>query len=368
MFLSRAGAPSLWLAAVALASVTVTGQSRAPQAPALPGAVVAKAFAAKQMMPGFVPPRTPWGDPDLQGNFTTRNEANTPLEKPDAFQGRRMEDITREEMAKIIAERQALAFDNTLFAFGGRAEGIAIGVPVHWMDHLDAKNSRPWFIIDPDDAKVPRQSAAADRRAAAVVAARKGRGPADSYTDRNLHDRCVNWQPNGAAVMLPTIYGNSHQILQTRTHVVIRHEMVHEARIIPLDGRPHIPAGNESFYGDARGHFDGNTLVVVTTRFNTRENFRNTGPQFRTIERFTRTAPDRIEWTVTLEDPDTWDRPWTYSLPLTADDTEMIIEYACHEGNYSLRNILTAQRSDEAKGIQVQPGAESERLREGQER
>src|SRR5688572_24394636 len=318
------------------------GQARAtaarPPAP-LPGADAARAFAARRMARGFTPPKTPWGAPDLQGNFTNVKDANVPLERPDEFAGRQILDITAEELAQLSAERNDRARLNL--------ESM-VGVPTHWFDSTDASNTRPWFVIDPADGKIPPPLPQAAQRAASRAAARPaGRGPEDSYIDRSLVDRCI---VRGIPVteMLPKIYGNSYQILQTRDSVVIRYEQIHETRIIPLDGRP--LTGRRSDYGEARAHFDGNTLVVVTTNFADRQNYRGAGPQLRTIERFTRTAPDKVEWTVTIEDPETWARPWTYSVPLTQDDTQLIIEYACHEGNYALPNILNAGRSDERTG------------------
>ena len=160
-------------------------------------------------------------------------------------------------------------------------------------------------------------------------------------------------------VRLPTIYGNSHQIVQTPDHVVIRQEQVHEARIVPLDGRSPVDQKIRSYLGHARGYWEGNTLVVVTTNFHDQMRVRGFGVvgrgtrlragNLRLIERFTRTAPGTVEWTMTFDDPTVWTRPWTFSLPMTEDDTQIIHEHACHEGNYGLANILSAGRSAEVK-------------------
>jgi hypothetical protein len=171
-------------------------------------------------------------------------------------------------------------------------------------------------------------------------------GARDSYTDRSLGDRCIAFSP----LRTPGIYGNSHQILQTPDYVVFRYEMIHEARMIPLSGRPHVGPRLRPHMGDSRGHWEGDTLVVETTNIHEEMNYRGApSKNLRLIERFTRIAPDKVEWTVTLDDPTTWTRPWTYSYPMTQDDTQMIHEYACHEGNYGLANLLSAGRAAERK-------------------
>ena len=148
--------------------------------------------------------------------------------------------------------------------------------------------------------------------------------------------------------MLPAIYGDSYQIVQAPGYVAIRYEMVHETRIIPLDSRPHVSKGVRLDMGDARGHWVGNSLVVETTNFRDRSVYRNANPNaLKITERFTRTAPDTVEWTVTIDDPTTWVRPWTFSLPLTMNDREPVLEYACHEGNYAVRNMLSGERATE---------------------
>ncbi len=148
--------------------------------------------------------------------------------------------------------------------------------------------------------------------------------------------------------MMPFIHGNSYQIVQAPGVVSIRYELIHETRVIPLDGRPHVRKGIRLEMGDARGRWEGNTLVVETTNFSDRSVYRNADPDsLRLIERFTRTAADRVEWSVTVDDMATWTRPWTFAMPLTMNDREPVLEYACHEGNYGLRNILSAARAEE---------------------
>ena len=189
-------------------------------------------------------------------------------------------------------------------------------------------------------------------------------GPADSYTQRGIGDRCIIFG-TGGIWQLPFIYGNSYQLIQTPDYVVMRYEMIHEARMIPLDGRPTVSPAVRGYFGDSRGYWDGNTLVVVTTNVHDSLTYRlgnvgggavdRRGPalpvtNLRIVERFTRTAPNTVEWTVTLDDPASYTRPWTYSFPLTEDNTQTIHEYACHEGNYAMHNILSAGRAADASG------------------
>ena len=330
------------------------GASRASTgAASLPDAGIVNAFIAARTVKNWVAPKTPWGDPDIQGNFTTKDEANTPFERPQEWAGRRMEDITPAELAEAIVKRQQEALEFAPFFGGGEPEdGVAIAVPIHWFDNLAAVNSRPWFVIDPPDGIVPPLTADSKSGAPSPRGAMGGRR--DSYTDRSLGDRCIAW----GAWRLPTIYGNSYQLVQTPDYVVIRQEQVHEARIVPLDGRPPVSPKIRSYLGDARGHWEGTTLVVVTTNFDEQMSIRGFGARggtaipvgnLRLIERFTRIAPGKVEWTMTFDDPGVWTRPWTFSLPMTEDDAQIIHEYACHEGNYGLANILSAGRAAEAQ-------------------
>jgi hypothetical protein len=325
----------------------------ANQAVGLPDATVVTRFIASRTAKNWVAPKTPWGDPDIQGNFTTKDEANTPFERPQEWEGRRMEDITPAELEAAIVKRQEEALEFAPFFGGGEPEdGVAIAVPIHWFDNLAAVNSRPWFVIDPPDGKVPSLPVSAP--AGGAPRGSMG-GRRDTYTDRSLGDRCIAW----GAWRLPTIYGNSYQIVQTPDHVVLRQEQVHEARIVPLDGRSPLSPKIRSYLGDGRGHWEGNTLVVVTTNFHEQMSVRGFGGRgggtipagkLRLIERFTRIAAGKVEWTMTFDDPSAWKQPWTFSLPMTEDDSQIIHEYACHEGNYGLANILSAGRAAEATG------------------
>ena len=313
------------IALVGISSTPLAGQART-------------APAAKK----YVAPRTPWGDPDLQGNLTNLYEVGTPFERPDAFAGRRLEDVSGEELAKIRREIEQRTRAEQLAGEIGGTRWI-------WLDSFKhEKGSVAWFVTEPSDGKIPPQTAQGQQRAAARAEARRvsGRGPADSFEDRSLFDRCITRGLPGS--MMPAIYGNSYRIVQGKGFVAIQYEMIHETRVIPLDGRPHVGRNIRLDMGDARGHWEGDTLVVETTNFNPRSVYRQANPEtLRLTERFTRIAPDKINWSVTVDDSSTWVRPWTFAVPLTIADTEPLMEYGCHEGNYAMTNILSGARAEE---------------------
>src|SRR5688572_8880978 len=201
------------------------------------GFVVAAAFiAATATAQTSKVPRTPWGDPDLQGTYTNKYEQGTPFERPAEFEGRRIEDISSRELTDILKERQDEVLLRTALAGGDPAGNL--GGPLHWQDQFDIqKGSRPWFVVDPADGRLPATTAESRARQAARQAARRGRGSADSWIDRSLYDRCITRGLPGS--MMPAIYGNSYEIVQAPGFVAIRYEMVNEVRIVPLDGRPH---------------------------------------------------------------------------------------------------------------------------------
>ncbi|HVZ22238.1 MAG TPA: hypothetical protein VG871_14300 [Vicinamibacterales bacterium] len=284
-------------------------------------------------------PKTPWGDPDISGNLTNVFEASTPFERPEQFAGRRRDDVKGEELARFRASLQQRTRDN----FEGPLHG-----PDHWwQDVYDLrKGGAAWFVIDPPDGKIPVLTDAGRRRAAAGTV--RGSYAEDSSwrgpEDFTLYDRCITRGVPGS--MMPAIYGNSYQISQAPGMVAIRYEMIHETRLVPLDGRPHVGAGIRLDMGDARGHWEGNTLVVETTNFTQRSAYRNADASALTlVERFTRTAPDKILWTVTVDDPKTWVSPWTFGMPLTIMNSEAIMPYECHEGNIGLKDMLEVARA-----------------------
>jgi hypothetical protein len=314
---------------------------------------VASAAAQRPASPLPTPPQTPWGDPDIQGNYTNKYEQGTPFERPAEFDGRRIEDISGPELAALVRERAAELLLNAPFTGGDPIAGNFGGAPAFYDRFEAARGSRPWFVVDPPDGKLPPMTPegarAAQARAAARAAQRKGRGPADSYTDRSLYDRCITRGLPGS--MMPANYGNSYRIVQAPGYVAITYEMVHETRIIPLDGRAPLPPAFRHYMGEPRGRWDGHTLVVETTGFRDEPNYRNANPAaLRFIERFTPTSPGTLEWSVTVDDPQTWTRPWTFAMPLTRNDGEAVLEYACHEGNMAMANLLGAARAEERAG------------------
>jgi hypothetical protein len=319
-----------------LLGLTLTGISVAGQSPATaPKAPPVKAAQAK----AWVQPRTPDGQPDLQGTWDYRTL--TPLERPREFAGK--EFLTDAEIADL--ERQAAERED------GRPPGDARTLPsVHppwWLDYGTkvVGTRRSSLIVDPPDGRVPALTPDAQKREAARRAAARGRGPSDGPEDRTLWEQCITrGLPEG---MLPAGYNNNVKILQSPGYVMILMEMIHDARIIPLDGRPHLPPNIRSWMGDPRGHWEGGTLVVDTTNFSDRVSCHGSGFGLHLVERFTRVDAHTIDYRFTVDDPTTWARPWTVSVPLVAGDGE-IYEYACHEGNYGLLNILRNARAEDA--------------------
>ena len=301
----------------------------------------------------WTPPRTPWGDPDLQGNYSNKYEQGTPFERPAEFEGRSLDEIKGDELARLVKERADEILLNSPFTGGDPVAGNFGGAPAFYDRFEASRGSRLWFVVDPPDGRIPQMSPegqkASAARAAARAAARKGRGPSDSYTDRSLYDRCITRGLPGS--MMPANYGNSYRIVQSPGYVAISYEMVHETRIIPLDGRPQVGASIRQYMGEPRGRWEGDTLVVETSRFKDNPVYRGSNPATLTlVERFTATAPDTIEWSVTVDDPTSWERAWTFAMPLTRNDDEAIFEYACHEGNLAMPNLLSAARAAEAAG------------------
>jgi hypothetical protein len=312
--------------------------------------LAAIATAAAQPAPApWTVPRTSSGQPDLEGiwNFAML----TPLERPREFAGR--EFLTDEEVVEL--ERRALEREDGRPPDDPRTEPSVH--PVWWLDYgkTVASTRRTSLIVDPRDGQVPALTADARHRQAARAEARKLRGSADGPEDRNLFERCIT---RGLPVsMMPGPYNNHVQIVQTRDHVLLFTEMIHDARIVPIEragkasaARPPAAAPPiRSWLGESSGRWEGDTLVVETTHFDERWTFRGSGPHLRLVERLTRTSEATIDYRVTLHDPDTWPTPWTLAFPLTKTDAQMY-EYACHEGNYGLENILRGARATEGAG------------------
>jgi hypothetical protein len=332
-------------------SQATSGASQSPDVDAQRKLIreVAESLKKKQAAPKPVAPktwkasRTPWGDPDIAGVYTNSDEAGIPFERPAEFEGRRLEDISADELARLQKTRREATIENAVRL------SQEPNPQLFWWETLNAQNSRAWLVLDPPDGKIPPQTPGGQQRATARADARRlsGRGPADSYEDRSLYDQCISRGLPGS--MMPAIYGSSYQIHQGPGFVAIRYEMIHETRVIPLDARPHVGKNLRTYMGDARGRWEGETLVVETTNFKDQTAYRGSdGGTLRLIERFKAIGPDTVEWSVTANDPSTWVRPWTFAMNLTRkDQSQQPFEYACHEGNYGLRNILSAARAGE---------------------
>ena len=294
-------------------------------------------------------PRTPDGRPDLQGVWANNNA--TPLERPAEWAGK--ERLTDEELAELKAAA-AQAVDDGDALFGDQLVLAAIqktkatsydpttgNYNQFWVVDRDF-NNRTSLVVDPPDGRIPALTASArDRRR--MVAAQRRDHPADSYTDRPLSERCVTY----GVPRLGAGYNSYYQIFQSPDHVVIYHEMNHDARVVPIDGTPPLDDDVRLWHGDSRGRWEGDTLVVETGNYSAHATFRGLSSEnLRVTERFTRVGPRTLNYEVTIDDPTTYTRPWTVLIPLmgTAD---AIYEYACHEGNIGMDGILAGHRAEE---------------------
>ena len=291
-------------------------------------------------------PRTPWGAPDLQGVWDFRTL--TPMERPDELEAKNV--YTEEEAAEFeerrLAEIAALDEEEPADIVGNYNQ--------FWFDRgtTVVLTNRTSLVTDPVDGRIPPLTGAAEARRAALAKAREGTGrhvptPGGFVEDlgsNGLQLRCIMGFNSGPP-MTPSAYNNNMQVFQTEDHVVLLTEMVHDARVVPLDGRPQLPAELRQWSGSSRAHWDGDTLVVETTNFLRETSFLRGGStgDLHLIERLTRVAPDTLLYEVTVNDPITWTRPWSYSVPMQRNP-DPIYEYACHEGNYGLYNILAGAR------------------------
>jgi len=294
----------------------------------------------------WTPPRTPDGKPDIQGTFTFRTI--TPLQRPEALAGKDV--LTAAEAAAFEASENKRQnrdlFDPEKGApslgYAPRSQGGVLSYNEFWYERGSqvTEDRRTSLIVDPPDGRIP--FTAATRARNAQLAARVGTF-ADSYEDRSLADRCILGFNSGPP-MISGAYNNNVQIVQAPGYVVIVNEMVHNARMIPTDGRAHgtIPR----WTGDSRGRWEGETLVVETVNFKRETSLSGSSAATHLVERFTRVDPKTIRYEFTVTDPTSYTRPWTAVMPLRAID-ELLFEYACHEGNYALRGILAGARAQE---------------------
>src|SRR5262245_6860822 len=287
--------------------------------------------------------RTPDGQPDLQGFWT--NTTYTPLERPKNINKPFFTEAEALELAKKSADDEEaqtepgtiadVHYDFTQFGLD-RSQGA------------QALNLRTSMIVDPPDGRIPPMTAEGQKRAAQRAEAVKRRGaPTDAVQNQSLSVRCILMDRDGPP-MLPGAYNNNYQIVQTPGYVMILVEMLHQPRIIPLDGRPQVSQNVRQLMGSSRGHWEGDTLVVETTNFTDKIAFQGSSPNMRLTERFTRVAEDTIQYQFTVDDPSTWTKSWSAELPMKKS-IPPIFEHACHEGNYGLYNTLAGAREQEKK-------------------
>ena len=310
-------------------------------------------------------PRTPWGDPDLQGVWTTDWERSVQFERPTDL-GERAE-LTAEEIA-TRAEGEAISLSDDRDARPQRTGSTEAG-PEHWYEFGKETSSRTSLIIDPPDGRIPSLTLGAQARQIdprtplGFVGGSMTDGPYNGPEDLHLADRCIT--RGYPQTLAPSAYNNGFQIVQNPGYVAILYERLHEHRIIPLDGRPQLTPDIRQIFGDSRGHWDGDTLVVEVTNFSDQttysgppfstdpENFRGSGSTRRLVERYTRVDDNTVRIEVTIDDPTTWTRPWTFAVNGKHDpDYWQVFEYACHEGNYGMTNILSAARNLEKAAVE----------------
>jgi hypothetical protein len=304
--------------------------------------ILGLAFATATLTGQSAKPRTPWGTSDLQGTWSFATV--TPLERPadvtKAF-------LTPAEIAEI--ERKAVIAATDEARGADAARDVAGAYNDFWWDRgTRVTGRRTSLIVDPEDGRMPPLTPEARRWADSAEAkmiqeTRRGNFPASSYEDTDLWDRCLT---RGVPIV-PGPYNNNIQIIQTPTHVVINHEMVHDARIVPLDKRPHLPSNVATWFGSTRGYWEGETLVVETRSLSEKQELpfepRMPASGMTLTERFSRAADNMLQYEFTVNDPKIYTKPWTAVLQMARTDGE-IFEYACHEGNHAMEGILKGSR------------------------
>ncbi len=330
------------LIVLSLAAVTVyaqTPKAAAPAAAAKTGVAVAK---------------TPWGDPDLQGTWTSDDCIGTPLQRAENLGEKRY--WTEQELAQRESQlaRQAENDKQEFVADNARA---GTGPPGHWGERARRPCKQTSLIIDPPNGRMPDMLAEAKARPVPEGAG-NANPKADSWEDFSYYIRCITRGVPGS--IFPVIYGNGQQIVQAPGFVTILQEMVHEARVIPVDGRPHTSSNIRSYMGDARGHWEGNTLVVETTNFlGNRTGLVGNGggtptsDAMKVTERFTRIGPDELSYEMTIDDPKTFVKPFKVAFPLTQEPGYQNFEYACHEGNHAMYDSLSGARAIEKRAAEA---------------
>ena len=317
-------------AVVALAAIPVAGQTQSPAAAKPPARTATKAWTA---------PKTPWGHPDIEGTWTSDGVIGIPLARPDQFAGR--VELTDEEFAAKV-KRDAQTRERAENAVGSFRNDNA------WL----VKSFKQTSLIVDGDGKIPPLTPAAEKRRATRDRGTFGEGPFEKPEDFTNYDRCITRGIVGS--VLPVVYGNGNRIIQTPNEVAISYEMVHDTRVIPLDGRPHLGQSIRQYMGDSRGHWEGRTLVIETTNFlgnrtgvGLNGGGTPTSDALKLTERYTRTGPNAIDYEVTIDDPKTYTAPWQVAFPITQEPGYQNFEYACHEGNYAMFDSLSAARAEE---------------------
>jgi len=304
-------------------------------------AVGALPLAAGHFVPGafaqssYAPPRTPWGDPDLQAIWSGDSAFGIPLQRPTAL-GTKGE-LTDAEFAEKVKrdQRTRTTAENAVGSFRNDNS---------WLTRSFRQTS---LIVDPPDGRAPALVPGADTRR--TPQGTYGNGPLNGPEDFTLYDRCITLGVVGS--MTPKIYGNGYRIVQAPGYAVIMAEMIHEARVIPLDGRPHVGAGVRGYLGDSRGHWDGNTLVIETTNFNGKATVPGNpvlaSTELKIIERITRLEPELLRYEATVIDPKTYTKPFTISIPFTSPAGYQVLPYDCHEGNLAVLQGLGGERAED---------------------
>ena len=340
--------------------------------------LAAQTPAALKATPGnmgktFSNPKTPWGEPDLQGTWTSDDTWGVPMERPVKYGDRLY--LTEDELqarekqveqskqrienpsdanhspakAQLDAEAKGEAPPPARGAFGRGVD--AAPVPGQFGEYARRASRQTSQIVDPPNGRMPPLTPEGQAKQAEARAMR-GKTP-HTWTDWSIYDRCITRGVAGS--IIPVIYGNGLEIVQTPGYVAIRYEMVHDTRIIPTDGRPHLPSSVRSYMGDPVGHWEGNTLVVETTNFNGKMGVGPNGGGIagsldeKLTERFTRVAPNTVNYEMTVDDPKTYTATWKVAFPITHEPGYEIYEYACHEGNMAMRNMITGTLAEEAK-------------------
>ena len=300
---------------------------------------LAAGLAAGQSTKAWTPPRTADGQPDIQGVWSTATV--TPLERPADLAGKAT--LTAAEAAAY--QKKAIYDVNGDRRDGGGTADVNRAYNEFWRERGQVvPDLRTSLITDPPDGKIPALAAQAQKRQADRAAAARGHD-FDGPEDRSLQERCL-LAANAGPPMTPANYSANYQIAQGPGWVILVNEMAHDARVIPLDGRPHLPANVRQWMGDARGRWEGSTLVVETTNFTDKTPFRGSSEKMRLVERFTRTGADTLLYEFTVDDPATFARPWTAKIPTTRAEGVMY-EFACHEGNYGMTGVLSGARVQE---------------------